>query len=104
MQVIPQKPAFADTYGSSVHSENLKLKPEPSSGSAQLEAKMILDVMAIDRDDAFIIMDKWKEWLAVAGTRRANDFKSFDEWEAFRYQDGAIPYDPFPITSNTWLI
>lgn len=53
---------------------------------------MILEIMAIDKEDAFSIMNTWQQWLEQGnGTRKANEFASFDEWVNYRYEDGAMP-------------
>jgi len=59
----------------------------------QAEAKMMLDLLAIDREDAILLMDYMARWFEKgSGSRVMSEFKSFDEFLPFRYEDAAAPY------------
>ncbi|KAJ5871261.1 uncharacterized protein N7529_003614 [Penicillium soppii] len=46
----------------------------------QFEAKLLLQMMEIDREDTFTIMGAWEKFLRVASdTGSADEIKTFDE-------------------------
>ncbi|GAB7325549.1 hypothetical protein MBLNU13_g09550t2 [Cladosporium sp. NU13] len=59
----------------------------------QAEAKMMLELLAIDREEAILLMDYMARWFKRgSGSRLLSEFKSFDEFLPFRYEDAAAPF------------
>ena len=93
MQAKTLNQAFADSYESQSSSHNHQQGSAGSKGKRQIESKTLLEAMKIDKDHALLIMNHWKQWLKDgAATRAANEFRSFDEWLPYRYQDAALEY------------
>lgn len=54
---------------------------------------MMLNLLAIDREEAIFLMDCMARWLNNgSGSRGMSSFKSFDAFLPFRYEDAAAPY------------
>lgn len=82
---------FADSYGLEANSALLSHAFKGIRGKRQMEAKMFLQAIAIDREDALSVMNKWKRYLELEGrARMANEFVSLDEWIPYRNEDAAI--------------
>ena len=57
----------------------------------QAEAKTILDLIALDREHALLLVDYLRRWMRMTKTRTVSDFKTLDEWIPFRFEDVASP-------------
>lgn len=61
----------------------------------------MLDLLAIDREDAILLMEYMARWFKKgSGSRVMSEFKSFDDFVPFRYEDAAAPYVCVEVTKK----
>ena len=59
-----------------------------SEGKRQIQAKMMLEMLSIDRECALTTMKVWAKFVELAsGRQHYEDFKSLDEYMEYRVLD-----------------
>lgn len=57
-----------------------------TSGQRQIQAKLILEMLSIDRESTMIVVETWKEMVALP---RKDRFSTLDEYLLSRFVDVA---------------
>lgn len=60
---------------------------QSSSGRSQLQAKLMLQLMAIDRERAITLMKSWEALVETCGRQRASHFNTLEEYIPYRLMD-----------------
>lgn len=62
------------------------------TGTKQIQAKMILELMAIDAECAEVVIDAWRTMVATTTKRdKTRLFKNMDEYVNYRIIDTGAP-------------
>lgn len=62
---------------------------ESSTGKMQIQAKTILDLLALDREKAELILTTWKDFIVSSSSReQPQDFRAFEEYIFYRLRNG----------------
>jgi hypothetical protein len=80
------------------NSDNLSLEKTNSptvrsvTGTKQIQAKMVLELMSIDRECGEVVMDAWKTMVATTTKRDKNvQFDNLEEYVDYRIIDTGAP-------------
>lgn len=57
----------------------------------QVQAKIVLDLLALDREKAELILTTWKDFVASSSSReQPQEFREFEEYISYRLRNGGV--------------
>lgn len=57
----------------------------------QVQAKIVLDLLALDREKAELILTTWKDFIASSSSReQPQNFREFEEYISYRLRNGGV--------------
>ena len=57
----------------------------------QVQAKIVLDLLALDREKAELILTTWKDFVASSSSReQPQNFREFEEYISYRLRNGGV--------------